>query len=106
MAPVSVREETIQTADGLGTGFNFFLLINTLYLMSFIVIYALVLFKENHKYSVMARVYFNFLNTLVGKGFFLFFVGLIILEKHFWYDWIIGFVSIGTGICNIVVGWD
>lgn len=74
--------------------------------MSFIVIYALVLFKEDHDLSKKARVYFNFLNTLTGKGFFLIFIGLMILEKHSWYDWIIGFVSIGTGICNIVVGWD
>ena len=93
-------------AEASGGGFSLFLMINSLYLMSFIAIYGLVLVKEAHPMSIKARVYFNFLNSLSGKGFALIFLGLITLEVSTWYDWIIGMTSIVVGVCNLTVGWD
>jgi hypothetical protein len=67
-------------AETSGGGFNFFFFLNSMYLTSFVALYTIVSIKPDHKYGVMARIYFHFLNPLVGKGWFLVFLGLILLE--------------------------
>jgi len=86
--------------------FNFFFFLSTLYQMSFVVIHAFVEFKQDHKYSILARTYFNFLNTINGRGIFLIFMSLILAEKTDQGEVIVAIIVIVIGGCNIVLGWD
>ena len=90
----------------LEAGFNFFFFISTFYLLSFIAIHAAIEIKPDHEKSIILRTYFNFLNNLVGRGFFLIFMALIILEKQDQLEIICAIFVISVGICTIVVGWD
>jgi hypothetical protein len=74
--------------------------------MSFVVIHGFVELKQDHEYAIMARTYFNFLNTIIGRGLFLIFMALILAEKSDQGEIIIALVVICIGICNIVLGWD
>ena len=89
-----------------GGGFNLWFFISSLYLLSFVAVHILVEMNKDHKYSILARTYFNFLNTIIGRGFFLIFMSMILIEKQDQGEIIIAIGVIATGICDIVLGWD
>ena len=90
--------------------FNFFFLIVTLYYMSFIVILAaaeMKYMKPDHEKSKLIRTYFNFLDRIIGRGLFLIFLACILLQgENINIEWVLALVCIGTGVCDIILGWD
>ena len=91
---------------GEKAGFNFFFFISTFYLFSFIAIHGLIEIKPDHPKAIMARTYFNFLNSMVGRGFFFIFESMVLCEKEDQGEIICAIFVISVGICNVVVGWD
>jgi len=87
-------------------GFNFFFFISSLYMLSFVSILALVVFKPDHQKAQLARTYFNFLNSITGKGFFLIFLAFILCEKTDQGEIFIAIFVIIIGIVDIVLGWN
>lgn len=85
--------------------FNFFFFVTSLYLMSFVVILGFIEFKPDHRFSVSLRTYFNFLNTIIGRGLYLIFLALILVEKSDQGEIVVGVIVIVIGICNIILGW-
>lgn len=63
-------------ADGNDIKVNVFDIILSLYILIFIVILVLAEFRV-----VLIRKYFNFLDRKMGRGWFILFMGLLILEK-------------------------
>ena len=64
-----------------GAGFNLFFFISSLYLISFVALIWLVEMDKPNEHTTKAKVYFNFLNSWTGRGFFLIFCALILVEK-------------------------
>jgi len=87
-------------------GFNLFFFLSSCYLISFLIIHALIEFSPDHKYSILARTYFNFLNTIIGRGLFLIFMSLVLLEKDDQGEILIALIVIGVGIVDIILGWN
>lgn len=90
--------------------FNLFFFLTTLYFISFIVILAaaeIKYLKPEHEKSRQIRTYFNFLDRIIGRGLFLIFLACILLQgENINIEWILSLVCIGTGICDIILGWD
>jgi len=94
-------------ATAKASGFaNFCFFMETLYFIAFIAILALIEFKKDNKFSVLARTYFNFLNTILGRGVYLIFMAMILVEKHDQFEIGIAIYIIVVAICDIVLGWD
>jgi hypothetical protein len=74
--------------------------------MSFVVVHAMIEIKPDHKFSLMFRTYFNFLNTIIGRGVFLIFMALMLAEKSDQGEIFIAIIVIVVGICDIVLGWN
>ena len=89
-----------------GAHFNFFFFVTSLYLISFVVILGLIELKPDHRYSVLMRTYFNFLNTIIGRGVYLIFLSLILMEKSDQGEIVGGVIIIVIGITNIILGWN
>lgn len=81
-------------------GANVFFAILTVYLALFILILILAEFKIR-----FIRKYFNFLDRKIGRGFFIFFMGLLILDKTSALEIILGIFILLIAIINIGVGW-
>ena len=103
VGPAATNVEGVITP---GAGFNFFFFLQTLYLFSFVAILGLVVISPEHPNSLKARTYFNFLNSIVGRGFFLIFLALVILVKTNQAEWLFAIVNICVGIVNIILGWS
>ena len=56
--------------------------------------------------TTKAKVYFNFLNSLVGRGLFIIFCSLILVEKSDQNEVLIAIFAIIVGGINVVLGWD
>jgi len=64
-----------------GGGFNFFYFISSLYFFVFIAILASITAHETNKFSVFCRTYFNFLDKVFGRGAFMLFLSMMIVER-------------------------
>ena len=64
-----------------GENFNFFYFISTLYFFVFIGIFTAINAHETNKFSVFCRTYFNFLDKVFGRGAFMFFLSMMIVER-------------------------
>jgi hypothetical protein len=63
------------------SGFNLWFFITTLYFFVFIFITAAIEAHETNKFSVFCRTYFNFLDKVFGRGVFLLFLSMMLLER-------------------------
>jgi len=54
---------------------------------------------------LFVRKYFNFLDKKIGRGFFIIFIGLLILEVHTALEIVLSIFILGIGLLNIIVGW-
>ena len=89
-----------------GAGFNLFFFISSVYLISFVSLLWLVEMEKPNEYTTKAKVYFNFLNSLVGRGLFIIFCSLILVEKSDQNEVLIAIFAIIVGGINVVLGWD
>jgi hypothetical protein len=53
----------------------------TLYYIVFIFLFLIVEIKHENKLNIYTRTYFNYLDTMKGKGTFMCFIALILSEK-------------------------
>jgi hypothetical protein len=63
-------------------GFNLWFFITTIYFFVFILITAAIEAHETNKFSVFCRTYFNFLDKVFGRGVFLLFLSMMLLERR------------------------
>jgi uncharacterized membrane protein len=84
---------------GFTPGVSFFFCMLTIYLALFIILFVLILFKV----ALFAK-YFNFLNSYIGKGMFIIFLTLLILERKTALEIILGICLLIIAIINLVVG--
>lgn len=64
-------------------GFNFFFFCSSIYFFVFIFITAAVIVApDTNKFSIFCRTYFNFLDKTFGRGVFMFFLGINMLERR------------------------
>lgn len=80
---------------------NIFFMILTIFLALFIIILTLAEFQVR-----IVRKYFNFLDGKVGRGFFIFFIGLLILAKTNAIEIIFSIFILLIALLNILVGWN
>ena len=89
--------------------FDLFYFVELLYLVSFtiIVFFAEILYlRPESATSLKVRTYFNFLNSLVGRGLFLIFLALIVASKTHQGEIVFSILIIGIGIIDIILGWN
>lgn len=80
-----------------GTSFFFYML--TIYLLIFIAMFVAALFKVKR-----ITLYFTFLNSQVGRGFYIVFITLLILEKKAPLEIILGILLMIIAVLNVIVG--
>lgn len=81
----------------------------TFYFISFIAIisFAEILYiRPDNENSLKVRTYFNFLNKLVGRGLFLIFLAMIMVQKTDQGEVFFAIGVISVGIIDIILGWD
>ena len=67
----------------IGTGgFQLFLLFTSIYFLIFVAMLGFAWLEGENKYGIMVRTYFNFLDKIIGKGLFLIFLSMILVEKQ------------------------
>jgi hypothetical protein len=79
---------------------NLFFTILTIYLIVFLVLLVLAELKR-----MTVRIYFNFLDTKVGRGIFIMFLTLLIMEKDSGLEIGMGIVLLIIALFNIFLGW-
>ena len=57
-----------------------------------------------NKHSVMVRTYFNFLDKIIGKGLFLIFLSMILIDKQDQGEVIVAIVCIIIGVIDLILG--
>ena len=70
------------------------------YILIFITLLILAEFRV-----VIIRKYFNFLDRKMGRGWFLLFMGLLILEKVTALEIVLGIFILLIAVINMIVGW-
>ena len=81
-------------------GKNVFFIILTVYLILFIVILVLSEFRNRR-----IRKYFNFLDSKIGRGCFILFMGLLVFIKDRPMEIIFGIIILIIAVANCIVGW-
>ena len=79
---------------------NIFDIILSIYIIIFVIILVLAEFRVQR-----IRKYFNFLDRKMGRGWFILFIGLLILEKVTALEIILGIFILLIAIINMIVGW-
>lgn len=79
---------------------NIFDPILSIYIFLFIIILVLAEFRV-----ILIRKYFNFLDRKMGRGWFILFMGLLILEKVTALEIILGIFILLIAVINMIVGW-
>lgn len=88
------------------SNFNFFFFISSLYFVVFIAILAAILAHEENKFSVFCRTYFNFLDKIFGRGVFMFFLSMMMVERNQRAGEVIMCVIVALiAVLNMVYGW-
>lgn len=83
-------------------GFLFTLI--TLMQLFFTALLGLSLMSLDNKYSIWARVYFNFLDYYVGRGVYILFIAVLSIENGSAFEIIFFFILIGIAVVDLVVG--
>lgn len=78
---------------------------STLFFVLFIVLAALSLLKVENKVGLFVRSNFHFLDYYLGRGLFLLFIGLFLLEMPDALDYIFFVVVCVITLVDLVVGW-
>ena len=86
--------------------FNGFFMIETFYLGSFIIIMSMSEGMFGPSYSKRVRTNFNFLDCNMGRGAFLIFQALILMERTKRGEDVFGFIVILLGLFNIFLGYN
>ena len=79
---------------------NVFFILLTIYLIIFLVIFVLAEVRNRR-----IRKYFNFLDSKIGRGCFLLFLGLLVFLRKRWVEIIIGIIIVVIAVANCIVGW-
>ena len=86
--------------------FNGFFLLETIYLGSFIIIMAMAEGFFGPQYSKQVRTNFNFLDCNIGKGGFLIWMSMILMERNERGEDTFGIIIIILGLFNIFIGYN
>ena len=87
-------------------GYNFFFMINSFYYIFFCVILVLAEVSDTNKFSIMVKTYFNFLDRTFGKGLFIIFQSMMLVEVGDAGEIVLALVCIVIGVCNLIIGWS
>ena len=79
---------------------NVFFIILTIYLILFICLLVMAEFR-----ITFVRRYFNFLDRKVGRGVFILFLGLLILDKTNALEIVLSIFIFLIAFINMIVGW-
>ena len=80
-------------------------MINTFYYIFFCVILVLAEVSDTNRFSIMVKTYFNFLDRTFGKGLFIIFQAMMLVEIGDAGEVILALACIAIGICNLIIGW-
>ena len=86
-------------------GFNFFFMINTFYYTFFCVMLVLAEVSDTNKFSIMVKTYFNFLDKTFGRGLFIIFQAMMLVELTDAGEIVLAIPCIIIGGCNLIIGW-
>lgn len=76
----------------------------TLFYLSFIVLLGLSLLPSQNKVSIFVRTYFNFLDNCCGKGLFILFLSMIMVEQAEWYLIIMTIITCFIAVIDLIIG--
>ena len=62
--------------------------------------------NPENKHSIFVRTYFNFLDKIIGKGLFLIFLAMILVEIQEQGEVIVAIVCIVIGVVDLILGFS
>jgi hypothetical protein len=91
----------IYYTDNGASEFKFFSFILTIYLALFVILLVLAEFRVQK-----IRTYFDVLDSKWGRGWFILFIALLVLEVHTALEVILCILAILIALFNMLVGWN
>jgi len=65
---------------------------------------AVIEVNKDLKPSILIRTYFNFLDMQFGRGIFLIFLSLFMLEEGSWFEWLVALGCLAVAGCDLIIG--